>query len=93
MAAGLVRIVDAVLLDTISGSAAGRERIIRLRSVIPDDSTIDLDEHAAVIALDVERATASEKHAGLVKAHVDLMREYIAHASAVLRELRSTLGR
>ena len=93
MASGLVRIVAAVLLDTISGSAAGRERIIRLRSVMPDESPIDLDEHAAVIALDVERVTASEEHTKLVRSHVELTREYVAHARAVLRQMRSTVGR
>ena len=88
-----------MLLEEIAGSAAGRERIIRLRSVMPDESTIGLDEHAAVIALDVERVTASEEHAQLVRAHVERARErvdlteaYIAHARAVLRELRGGRG-
>ena len=83
-------------------SASGRERIIRLRSVMPDESPIDLDEHAAVIALDVERASASEGYAKLVegtreriretRAGVELTRQYVAHARRVLEEMRAALG-
>jgi hypothetical protein len=71
---------------------------------MPDESPIDLDEHAAVIALDVERAAATEEYTKLVEAHVDVAREhlgktrahveltrrYVAHARRVLEEMKSS---
>jgi hypothetical protein len=87
------------------GSPSSRERLFRLRSVMPDESPIDLDEHAAVIALDVERTCASTEYVKLVHAHVENVRErvrdsraradltrcYIQHARSVLDEMRTKL--
>jgi hypothetical protein len=90
-------------VEAFTGSPPGRERLLRLRSVMPDESPIDLDQHAAVIALDGERACASEEYVRLVEAHVaatrerlrttrahaDLTRHYIEHARTVLDEMRT----
>ena len=98
--------MDAALHEAVSRSASGGERIVRLRSVMPEESPIDLDEHAAVIALEVERASASAEYAKLVEAHVEVARErvgearahveltrrYVAYARRLLDEMRSTLG-
>jgi hypothetical protein len=72
---------------------------------MPEESPIDLDEHAAVIALDVERAWESTEYVKLVQAHVENVRErvrdsraradltqrYIEHARGVLAEMRAKL--
>jgi hypothetical protein len=72
---------------------------------MPDESPIDLDEHAAVIALEVERVRAGTEYVKLVQAHVETMRErvrdsraradltrrYIEHARGVLAEMRTKL--
>jgi predicted component of type VI protein secretion system len=96
---------EAAFREVVTGSPWGRERLLRLRSVMPDESPIDLDEHAAVITLEVERACASTEYVKLVRAHVentrehvrdsqaraDLTRRYIQHARSVLDEMRTKL--
>jgi hypothetical protein len=40
------------------------DRLVRLRTTMPDESPIDLDEHAAMIAYDVERQTHESTSGG-----------------------------
>jgi len=65
-----------------------RERILRLRQVMPDESPIDLDRHAAMIAYDVERtgsyAEALKRRGATIEARYD----YVESVHRFLDEVR-----
>jgi len=68
------------------------DRIVRLRAVMPDESPIDLDEHAAVIAYAVEQRGAKEEGSRRRKAHIEVTREYVQDVHRFLDEIRQGLG-
>lgn len=70
---------------------SSRERIIRLRSVMPDESTIDLDTHAAMIAYDVERQGSYREALRRREASIDLTREYVEDVHRFLDDIRRGL--
>ena len=83
-------------MGTAGGAAAPLERvscdrIARLRAAMPDESPIDLDEHAAIIAYDVECQT----HESIRRreAHIDVTQEYVQDVRRFLVEMRLALQR
>lgn len=65
------------------------DRIVRLRSAMPDESPIDLDEHAAMIAYDVQRQTRESIKRRA--AHIEVTREYLDDVRRFLQEKRAVL--
>lgn len=66
-------------------------RIMRLRTVMPDESPIDLDEHTAIIAYDVERQTRYPLRRR--EARIGVTNEYVQDVRHFLEEIRSALRR
>lgn len=58
---------------------------------MPDESPIDLDAHAAMIAYDVERRIRDASK--LREAHVEVTREYVQDVRRFLDEMRLSLRR
>ena len=76
---------------TAAGSAplrVARELILRLRQVMPDESPIDLDEHAAMVAFDVERAGDNAEVRRRREASIEVTREYVASVRRFLDDIR-----
>ena len=67
------------------------ERIVRLRSVMPDESPIDLDAHAAMIAYDAERQDSFAESLKRRDARIAVTRHYTADVHRFLEELRRGL--
>src|SRR5262245_30133340 len=67
-----------------------RERILRLRQVMPDESPIDLDTHAAMIAYDVERAGSYAHVLRQREATIQVTRDYVESVHRFLDEVRQT---
>ena len=65
-----------------------RQRILRLRQVMPDESPIDLDTHAAMIAYDVERAGSYAQVLKQREATIQVTREYVESVRRFLDEVR-----
>ena len=65
-----------------------RERILRLRQVMPDESPIDLDMHAAMIAYDVERAGSYAQVLKQREATIQVTRDYVESVHRFLDEVR-----
>ena len=65
-----------------------RERILRLRQVMPDESPIDLDTHAAMIAYDVERAGSYAQLLKQREATIQVTRDYVERVHRFLDEVR-----
>jgi len=64
------------------------ERILRLRQVMPDESPIDLDRHAAMIAYDVERAGSYAQVLKQREAAIQVTRDYVESVHRFLDEVR-----
>jgi len=64
------------------------ERIIRLRSCMPDESPIDLDAHAAMIAYDVEHHGPYEESQTRRQAQIDVTKHYVEDVHRFLDEIR-----
>jgi len=69
------------------------ERILRLRQVMPDESPIDLDAHAAMVALDVERAGSYAEVMRRREASIEVTREYVESVRRFLDEIRQSSNR
>src|SRR5262249_30890579 len=69
------------------------ERILRLRQVMPDESPIDLDAHAAMVALDVERTGSYAEVMRRREASIEVTREYVESVRLFLNEIRQSSNR
>jgi hypothetical protein len=67
------------------------DRIVRLRAVMPDESPIDLNAHAAMIAYEVERQGAEGESFKRTEAHIEVTREYVQDVRRFLAEVRQAL--
>jgi hypothetical protein len=73
-----------------------RNRILRIREVMPDESPIDLDEHAAMIAYDVERQGSYAEALQRREDSIKVTRNYVEDVHRFLADMRkasSRLGR
>jgi hypothetical protein len=78
---------SAIDSDAAPGASASLERVLRLRDVMPDESPIDLDEHAALIAYDVE-VHSREELIRRGRARVQVTSEYLGQVRRFLAERR-----
>jgi len=69
-----------------------RNRILRIRQVMPDESPIDLDEHAAMIAYDVERQGSYAEALTRREASIEVTRNYVREVHRFLAEIRKASG-
>ena len=67
------------------------ERIVRLRSVMPEESPIDLDAHAALIAYDVECQGGYEEALARRDARIQVTRRYVEDVRRFLDAVRQGL--
>ena len=75
-------------MESSPPSRVSRARILRLREVMPDESPIDLDAHAAMIARDVE---GQGSYAEILKkrgASIEVTREYVESVRRFLDDIR-----
>ena len=70
-----------------------RARIVRLRRVMPDESPIDLDAHAAMIAYDVERLGSYADALKRREAGIEVTRDYVQSVRRFLEEIRQVSKR
>ena len=68
-----------------------RDRILRLRLVMPDESPIDLDAHAAMIAYDVERVGSLHESMRRHETHIAVTQDYVQDMHRFLDEIRHAL--
>ena len=73
-----------------SPPVVSRERILRLRHVMPDESPIDLDEHAAMIAYDVERQGSYAEALKRREAGIEVTNDYVQSVRRFLSDIRQT---
>jgi len=69
------------------------ERILRLRQVMPDESPIDLDEHAAMIAFDVERQGSYALALKRREAGIEVTHAYVQDVRRFLDDIRDASSR
>ena len=74
-----------------ASGALSVERIIRLRSVMPEESPIDLDEHAALIAHAVDRYEPHQATIKQKKTQIQETRLYVQEARRFLAQLRHAI--
>lgn len=70
-----------------------RARILRLRQVMPDESPIDLDAHAAMIAYDVEGQGSYAEALKRREASIEVTRDYVESVHRFLDEIRQASNR
>jgi hypothetical protein len=70
-----------------------RKRILRLRRVMPDESPIDLDEHAAMIAYDVERQSCYAEALERRQAGIQATHAYVQSVRRFLDKIRESSSR
>ena len=73
-----------------SPALVSRKRILRLRHVMPDESPIDLDEHAAMIAYDVERHGSYAEVLKRREAGIEVTNDYVQSVRRFLSDIRET---
>src|SRR5262245_27530215 len=66
-------------------------RLVRLRSVMPEESPIDLDEHAALIAYEVERRADYPTLLKQRGARIRITEAYVRDVHRFLDEVRHVL--
>ena len=68
-------------------------RIIRLREAMPDESPIDLDAHAAMIAFDVEGQGSYAEVFKRRGASIEVTRDYVESVRRFLNDIRQASDR
>ena len=74
-----------------SPALVSRKRILRLRHVMPDESPIDLDEHAAMIACDVARRGSYAEALTQREAGIEVTNDYVKRVRSFLYDMRAAL--
>jgi len=70
-----------------------RNRILRIRQAMPDESPIDLDEHAAMIAYDVERQGGYAEVLRQREASIEVTNHYVQEVRRFLDDIRGASRR